>query len=462
MTPQVRYTKASDGVHIAFWGDGEGSPIVQMPSTPLTHVQMEWEIPACRRWYERLMASGHTLVRYDARGFGLSDRDGADYSLEAQMRDLDAVADALNLEKLTLFSSGDMGMVAIAWAARHPERVSHLVLWYSWASRARVSDISEIKSLRVLLDALLVRGDSPYTDQDWVIYTETVANVALGWSAGAAARRYAAFYRECASPEVLRLSVPALYEWDVTDLLPQVKCPTLVMLRRELPNVAVAAARELAMGLPDSRLVLLEGRSPTWLEDMTAVLGAIADFLGDGASAARDVEKAADQASVTILFTDMEGSTALTQRVGDAAAQKVVHAHNRIVREALGAHGGTEIKHTGDGLMVSFPSATRAVECAIAIQQQLAAYTEKHPDFSLRVRVGLNAGEPVAEAGDYFGTAVQLAARICQMAEPGQILVSGVVRDLTAGKRFLFADHGETAPRGFEDTVRLYEVRWEA
>jgi adenylate cyclase len=100
------------------------------------------------------------------------------------------------------------------------------------------------------------------------------------------------------------------------------------------------------------------------------------------------------------------------------------------------------------------------VECAVAIQQRLAAHAEEHPAAAFRVRVGLNAGEPVAERGDYFGTAVQLAARICQLAEPGQILVSGVVRDLTAGKRFLFADLGETAPRGFEDAVHLYEVRW--
>ena len=449
MNPQVRYTKASDGAHIAFWEEGEGSPIVHMPYTPLTHVRLEWDIPEVSRWYERLMASGHALVRYDARGFGLSDREVADYSLEAQMRDLDAVVDALNLEKFTLFSTGDMGMVAVAWAARHPERVSHLVLWCSWASRARVSGTAQTKALRALLE------------QDWVVYTETVANVLLGWSSDVVARQFAAFYRECASPEVLRVSVPALYEWDVTDILPQVKCPALVMQRREMPTIPVEVARELAMGLPDSRLVLLDGRSPLpFMEDTTAVLGAIAEFLGDSASAARDVENAAGQASVTILFTDMEGSTPLTQRLGDAAAQKVMRTHNHIVREALTAHGGTEIKHTGDGLMVSFPSATRAVECAVAIQQQLAAYTEKHPDVSLRVRVGLNAGEPVAEAGDYFGTAVQLAARICQMAEPGQILVSGVVRDLTAGKRFLFADHGETAPRGFEDAVHLYEVRW--
>jgi adenylate cyclase len=165
---------------------------------------------------------------------------------------------------------------------------------------------------------------------------------------------------------------------------------------------------------------------------------------------------------VTILFTDIEGSTPLTQRLGDAEAQTVVRAHNRIVRDSLSASGGKEIKHTGDGLMVSFYSATQAVQCAIRIQQGVAEYAGSHPESPLRVRCGLNAGEPVAEGGDYFGTAVQLAARICELSQPGTIVVSGVVRDLTAGKRFLFADLGETVPRGFEDPVRLFEVRWES
>jgi adenylate cyclase len=156
----------------------------------------------------------------------------------------------------------------------------------------------------------------------------------------------------------------------------------------------------------------------------------------------------------------MEGSTALTQRLGDAAAQERVRAHDRIVRAAVSSHGGTEVKHTGDGLMVSFPSATRALECAVAIQQRVDEYGGQHPDTAIAVRIGLNAGEPLAEAGDYFGTAVQLAARICDQAVGGQILVSGVVRDLAAGKGFLFSDLGETVPRGFEDPVHLYQVRW--
>ena len=157
---------------------------------------------------------------------------------------------------------------------------------------------------------------------------------------------------------------------------------------------------------------------------------------------------------VTILFTDMEGSTTLTQRLGDAKAQEVLRTHNRIVRDALKAHSGSEIKHTGDGIMASFASASRALECAIAIQRTLAQHnvTAEEP---IRVRIGLNAGEPVAEEKDLFGTAVQLAARICAHAEPGEILAPIVVRELAAGKGFLFSDRGDVVLRGFEDPVRL-------
>jgi class 3 adenylate cyclase len=161
------------------------------------------------------------------------------------------------------------------------------------------------------------------------------------------------------------------------------------------------------------------------------------------------------------MFTDMEGSTAVTQRLGDARAQSMVRLHNEIVRDALHAFGGTEVKHTGDGIMSSFTSASMAVECAIAIQRALETHGEAHPDEAIRVRIGLNAGEPVAEGDDLFGTAVQLASRISARAEPRQVLVSDVVRQLVAGKGFLFADRGETELRGFEDPVRIFEVRWQ-
>jgi class 3 adenylate cyclase len=161
-----------------------------------------------------------------------------------------------------------------------------------------------------------------------------------------------------------------------------------------------------------------------------------------------------------ILFTDMSGSTALTSRLGDAAAQEVLRTHDAIVRDALRRHGGTEIKHTGDGIMAAFPSASGAIECAIAVQQALAAHNERHRDAAIRVRIGLNAGEPVAEGQDLFGSAVQAAARITAHARPGQILVADVVRQLAAGKGFNFSNRGRATLKGFPHRFRLHEVRW--
>ena len=162
---------------------------------------------------------------------------------------------------------------------------------------------------------------------------------------------------------------------------------------------------------------------------------------------------------VTILFTDVAGSTSLTQRLGDAKAREVLRAHERIVREALKAHSGSEIKHTGDGIMASFSSGRRALQSAIAMQRAFAQHNETAEE-PINVRIGLNAGEPIAEEEDLFGTAVILAARIAAEAEGGQILTANVVRDLAAGKGFLLADRGDLVLRGFADPVRLFEVRW--
>ncbi len=129
----------------------------------------------------------------------------------------------------------------------------------------------------------------------------------------------------------------------------------------------------------------------------------------------------------------------------------MLRGHNTAVRGALEANGGREVKHTGDGIMASFPSAVSAVQAGIAFQRELM-------DGEVRVRVGINAGEPIAEDDDLFGTAVQLAARITDRAEPGQVLVSNVVRELCAGKTFEFTSVGEATLKGFDEPVALYEV----
>ncbi|MGB2695922.1 MAG: nickel-binding protein [Dehalococcoidia bacterium] len=169
----------------------------------------------------------------------------------------------------------------------------------------------------------------------------------------------------------------------------------------------------------------------------------------------------AETAFRTILFTDMEGSTPMTQHLGDAGAMGIIRTHDAIVRDSLAALEGHEVKHTGDGIMASFASVSRGVECAIAIQRKIAAHNVERSDAQMRLRIGLSAGEPVTEHDDLFGAAVQLARRICDHADADCILVSNVVRELCIGKNFLFSDIGEVVPKGFDEAVRLFEVRWQ-
>ena len=168
-----------------------------------------------------------------------------------------------------------------------------------------------------------------------------------------------------------------------------------------------------------------------------------------------------DSAFRTIMFTDMKDSTAITTRLGDARALELFRTHNSITRDALRQYGGREIQHTGDGFMVSFTSASNSVECAVAVQKALADHNQSHPDTTINVRIGICAGEPVEEDQRLFGSTVQLTSRICDKAEPDQILVASVIRDLCLGKQFPFADKGEWTLKGFDQPLRMYEVQWQ-
>jgi class 3 adenylate cyclase len=162
----------------------------------------------------------------------------------------------------------------------------------------------------------------------------------------------------------------------------------------------------------------------------------------------------------TILFTDIVDSTTLTQSLGDEVALALVGVHDTIVRDALSALGGREVKHTGDGIMASFISAAGAVRCAIQIQRELDKHAKAEPDRALKIRVGAAAGEPVEQHNDLFGSTVQLASRLCTHAQPEQILVSNAIAELCLGKGLQFEDLGEVPLRGFSYPVRAHAAAW--
>jgi class 3 adenylate cyclase len=427
---EIRYCTTSDGVSIAFVAAGDGPPLISMPVPGFSHAELSWQMFGM---VQDPLAATYSYVTYDSRGSGLSDRSAIDFSMEAMLRDLDAVVDRSGFDTFALLAFISAAPVAIKYAVTHPDRVTHLILADGW---------SEFTPIAVSPAYL---AGKPLLDVDWTVFTETFGQVLWAFDNPEFGRLFAAFMREASDPEAMRAIWKAWETYDVTDLVPQIAAPTLIIQNKNSRWFTVDIGRRLAGAIPNARLALID--------DITygTVPGLINEFLGvAGATTPADTPGGL----VTILFTDMAGSTALTQQLGDERAQDHVRQHNTVVRDALKAHAGKEIKHTGDGIMASFASARGAVDCAIAIQRALA------DDDGLRICIGLNAGEPVAEEQDLYGTSVQLAARVCAEADGGEILVSNVVRELAAGKGFLFNDRGDRALKGFEDPVKLYEVRW--
>lgn len=162
----------------------------------------------------------------------------------------------------------------------------------------------------------------------------------------------------------------------------------------------------------------------------------------------------------TVVFTDLEGSTDMVQRLGDEGAMKVMRAHDALTRREIEARRGKVVKHTGDGFMAAFHDASSAINTAIALQRAFRIHNRRLPETPIRIRVGMSSGEPVDEGQDLFGATVQLARRVCDACDPDQIVVSNVVRELCLGKEFRFEDLGTRELKGFGEPVRLHRVVW--
>ncbi|MDH3692225.1 MAG: hypothetical protein OEU36_22555 [Gammaproteobacteria bacterium] len=441
----IQYVNTEDGINIAYSVIGEGPTLVLSIPPMGSHLQMDWEMLPVRRYYERL-AQYYSLVRFDHRGGGLSGRSDGRYAPSDFAQDIAAVVQALNRERITLWGSGRAASYVVSYVHSHAEQVSHLVLWlpllssqtYVTSSKTRaVHSAEEIDPEvgKTARGSLLVGNESPEATQELIDFIGHV--------------------RAAADPNVVR----ATQEFDTRGLLPSITTPTLVMTRREDRYQNEKVSREIASEIAGSRLVVLGGRSALpYLGDVNEVIRtAVAFTTGDTHRASAKTEKDAIR---LILFTDVEQSTALTDRVGDEKARAILRVHEKIVRAALIVHGGSEIKTMGDGFMATFSSASTALDAAIEMQQ-LIALEYLGSSTPIRIRIGIHAGEPIFENDDLYGAAVNRAARIMGQAEGGQILTSDLVRQLVAGKRYRFVDLGTTAIKGFAEPVRLFNVLWQ-
>lgn len=217
----------------------------------------------------------------------------------------------------------------------------------------------------------------------------------------------------------------------------------------EAPNeAAVRALHQAAHGLLPSVIVEVDPST------VTSFLGRVHDPPDAGTNPIREAGFRA------LMFTDMADSTHATNTLGDVRAHALLAKHNEIIRHALLKHEGREIDRAGDGFLTSFASVSQAVACAVAIQNAFASHNASATAEPMSVRIGLGAGEPLTDGSGLFGATVNLAARICAVATPGQILAARVVRELSSGKDYVFKTHGEVLLKGFPEPVELHEVSW--
>lgn len=266
---RVEYTMTSDGVRIAYARRGRGPVVVWMPPLPARHLELEWKQPDDRRWLEWL-AGRYTLVQYDPRGLGLSDRTIGSYALDALERDLDAVIGRVASGPVVLFGKVNSGALAIAYAARHPERVSHLILWCATPRMA--------EGIGPHLEALVALAE-----RDWELFVQAAAHLVRGWSATESASQTVTLIRAAISPEAVQPLLRDLLPIDVTAEMAAVRVPTLVLHRRGITWVPLDRAIDLAAGIPGARLVVLEGDSMAlWSGDPSDLIHTIDEFLRPG------------------------------------------------------------------------------------------------------------------------------------------------------------------------------------
>lgn len=433
--PHAQFASAEDGVRIAYTVHGSGDPLVYVRGLN-SHAEESWADNWTGR-YLRAIAERFTVVALDARGNGLSD-DATTVDLDSLLLDVDAVLTSADLRDVTLFGQGFGSPVAIAYAARSPSRVKRLILYCAYATgRDVVISDTFIETMRTMphaATAFMARETYP-DDDDLPARLFTMGSM---HARPAAAVAHFEFARTV----------------DVTDDLPNVAFPTLVMQPVRNPQVGKALGMRVADGIPGAVLREIPGGAynPYAPRSFEPTLEAIGEFVG--------IEMTGIARPVVLMLTDMVDSTAMTQRLGETLSRELHAEHDAIVSGELTYYKGVQVKHTGDGMMAAFRSAKDALRCAVAIQRRLAERNRGGGE-PLNLRIGVSHGEVYAHNGAPFAASAQLSTRVANRGGAGDILVTDQVRELAEGTEFDFGPGQSVTLKGFPARVRLHEVAWQ-
>jgi pimeloyl-ACP methyl ester carboxylesterase len=442
--PETRYAK-SDGLHIAYQIYGDGPIDIVLVSNWTWSVDLVWDHPYVAAWLKALGEMGR-VVMFDMPGTGSSDPLPGDRAttLEEWMDTVGVVLDAAGIERAALIAQDIGGMMAMLFAAAHPERVTALTLIGCTARLNEAPDypIGYPESLR--------KRSLEWWLQVWgrgEQYKITVPSMAEDEEF---LRLQARWERLVIPPATAKLVFSLVADLDVRNVLPTIRVPTLVLHRRGDRWIPVAHGRYLADNIADARYVEVSGEDHfPFVGNVGLLAEEIRSFLG---STRQEKREDADRVLATVLFTDIVSSTERAAELGDRRWKELLDSHDRMVRRTLDEFKGREIKTTGDGVLAAFDGPGKAIRCASAI-------AEGAHRLGVELRAGLHVGEVELRGEDIGGIAVHVASRVMSNAAPGEILVSSTVKDLVIGAGISFDDRGSHELKGVPGEWRLFSVR---
>jgi class 3 adenylate cyclase len=439
--PHTSYALNGD-VNIAYQVIGDGPLDLLFIPPFVSHLDLYWASPEIAAFLRRL-ASFSRLIVFDKRGTGLSDPVAEVGTLEDRMEDARAVLDACDSKRTALFGLSEGGPMSLLFAATYPERTMALVMFGSYARLLtgegyfREFHIPFQERLDAFRDAI----ENHWGEGEMMaMFSPSAAENAY------ALRGFGTFERAAASPAMVLAQQRFGEELDVRQTLPIISMPTLVMHRTD-DVVPVEYGRYIGQEVPGARFVELAGNDHLpWDGDSHAVLEEVEEFLTGVRHGAEP-----DRMLATVLFTDIAGSTERAAKLGDERWRRLLESHDELVRRLLTAFRGREIKTLGDGFLATFDGPGRAIRCACAIREDVG-------ELGVEVRAGVHTGECEVIGSDIGGMAVHIGARVMSRAAPGEVLVTGAVRDLVVGSGIEFADRGTHSLKGVPGEWQLLEV----
>lgn len=441
--PETFYTQSGE-LNIAYQVMGEGPIDLIFVPGMISHVEFLHELPGYTKFLRQLSAFAR-VVTFDKSGQGLSDRYTGIPSFEQRVDDIRAVMDAIGSPRAVILGCSEGGPISVVFAATFPDRVSHLVLFGSFARFIGAPDYPFRPSADEIIksvDDICVSGWGKGVTMRYFLPSH--ANNPI------VAQQYAKLERLAFGPGALKMAARYNIEIDVRPILPAIRVPTLILHRKEDVTAAIENGRYLASQI--SNAVLIEYADcrdhMIFPGDQARLCGDIEEFVtGFREAPAPDF----DRVLATVLFTDIVDSTRRAAEIGDQAWRQLLDEHDQAAKQIVTQHRGNLIKTTGDGILATFDGPGRGIRCAMAFR----AATKR---IGLAVRAGLHTGEIELRNNDIGGIAVHAAARVMARAGPDEVVVSRVITDLVAGAGINFSDHGTHELKGLPGSWDLFSA----